>query len=82
MIEYVLIAAFLVTAWLLFKCRFLNSKRWFVLLSVVLTLGILAYLVIDSSQQWNLKKTILLILVVGSVTATLLKRASAQNQNK
>ena len=82
MIEYVLIIAFLAIAWLLLKCRLLNTKKWFVLLSVIITLGILAYLVVTSSQQWNVKKTILLILVGGSVLFSLLRKAFVQNHPK
>jgi hypothetical protein len=80
MMEYVLIIAFLATAWLLLKSKYLNSRKWFVLFSIVLTLGIIAYLVIDTPRPWNLKKTVLLILVVGSAVFTLIRRTFWQSQ--
>ncbi len=82
MIEYLLIIAFLTIGWLLLKSKYLSSKKWFVLLSVVLMLGLIAYLVIDSPRPWNVKKTVLLILVVGSATFTLLRRAFWQSERK
>ena len=80
--EYVMIIAFLAVAWLLFKCKLVNSRKWFVLLSVIVTMGILAYLIIDGSKQWNFRKTILLILVAGSVLVTMLRKAFAQDHRK
>ena len=82
MIEYLLIIAFLATGWLLLKSKYLNSKKWFLLLSIVLTLGLIAYLVIDSPRPWNVKKTVLLILVVGSAVFTLVRRTFWQSQRK
>lgn len=82
MIEYLLIIAFLTIGWLLLKSKYLSSKKWFVLLSVVLMFGLIAYLVIDSPRPWNVKKTVLLILVVGSATFTLLRRTFWQSERK
>ena len=75
MIEYLLMIAFLCMTWLLFKAGCLRSKKWFVLLTIVLTLGTIAFLLVDSPGSWNLRKTLLLILIVGSAIFTIVKRA-------
>ena len=80
--EFMLIIAFLSMVWLLFKSEYLRSKRWFVWVSVVLMLGIIAFLVIDSTRPWNVKKTVLLILIVGSAVFALVKRGLSQTQKK
>ena len=80
--EFVLIMAFLAMVWLLLKNGYLRSKRWFVWLSIVLMLGIIAFLVIDSTRPWNVKKTVLLILIVGSSVFALVKRGLSQTQKK
>lgn len=82
MIEYLLMAVYLLTIYLLFRNRYLQSKKWFAIAGIALTIGIIIYLILDSRSDWNAKKVVLVILIVGSVTLTLMKRAGVFSQKK
>ncbi|HYF33553.1 MAG TPA: hypothetical protein VD993_20655 [Chitinophagaceae bacterium] len=82
MIEYLLMIVFMTMAYLLFRNKYLQNRKWFVITHIVLMLGIIAYLLIDSASIWNGQKVVLLILVVGSVVYTLVKKAYALRRKK